>query len=131
MLSKSYIYFLRNGVRKLNTSAKMKNSKYCKKGVVSCKNMWKMVWLNNRNNPFEMFRKIASFEFLEKDAWRRPLVPRCAACSLGSYWRPTLSQVSRELSEIGDNADTTRWATVISCLLSYRVHCALIPHQYK
>ena len=34
---------------KVNTYAKMKKSKYCKKGVKSHKSMWKMVWLNNWN----------------------------------------------------------------------------------
>ena len=69
---------------KVNTYAKMK-SKYCKKGVVSCKSMQKLVWLNSLNSYSEMFRKKAVLKFLGKHAWRRPLLSKFTACSLERY----------------------------------------------
>ena len=76
---------------KANTYVKMKKSKYCKNGVVPCKSMWKMVWINNWNNCSVMFRKIGVLEFLGRHAWWRSLLLRCAACSLKSYLRPSPS----------------------------------------
>ena len=88
---------------KVNTNAKIKKSK----------SMWKMVWLNSWNNCSEMFWKIAVLNFLEKHAWWRPLLPRCAACSLELYWRPTPPQVcSWELFKIGDNSNSTHWTNI-------------------
>ena len=117
---------------KANTYAKMKKSKHCKKGVAFCKILWKMVWLKSSDNCSEMFQKIAVLKFLGKHAWWRPLLPRCATRSLEHYWRPTSSQIfSCELFEISDNSNPTRWTTVISCLLTYHIHCSPIPHQCK
>ena len=117
---------------KVNTYAKMKKSKHCKKDNDILQEHMKIVWLKRWDNCYEMFQKIAVLKFLGKHAWWRPLLPRCAAYSLERYWRPIPSQTfSCELFEISDNSNLTRWTTVISHLLSYHVHCTPIPHQYK
>ena len=67
--------------RKGSTYAKMKKRKYCKKGTLSCKSIWKIVWLNSWNNRSDMFQKIAVIKFTGKHACWRPLLPRCATCS--------------------------------------------------
>ena len=61
---------------KVNTYAKMKRNKYCKKGLMSCKTMWKMVWLNSWHNCSDMFRKVIFLKFQGKHEWWRPLLPR-------------------------------------------------------
>ena len=117
---------------KVNTYAKRKKASTAKKTSVSWKSMWKMVWLNSWDKCPEMFQKIAVPKFLGKHTLWRPLLPRCAAYSLERSWRPTPSHIfSCELFGISDNSNPTLWKTVISCLLSYRVLCAPVPHQYK
>ena len=41
---------------KVNTYARLR-SKYCKKSIVSCKSMRKLVWLNSSNSVSKMFLK--------------------------------------------------------------------------
>ena len=47
---------------------KCQKSKYCKKVVVSCKSMRKLIWLNSCNSCSEMFRKIATLKFIGEHA---------------------------------------------------------------
>ena len=75
---------------KVNTYAKQK-SKYCKKGVVSCKSIRKLVWPNSHKNYSELFQKKAALKFLGKHAWQRPRLSRCTTCSLERYWSQTIS----------------------------------------
>ena len=103
-------------------------SKYCKKG----ENMRKFVWPNSQNSYSEIFRKKAILKLLGKHAWQIPLLSSFTAYSLELYWRKTSSNIfSWDLLEITHNFYPTSGATTISCLLSYHVYCAVIPHQYK
>ena len=91
---------------KVNTYAIMKKWNTARKITVSCKSMWKMVWLKSWDNCYEMFQKIAVLKFLGKHALWRPLLPGCAACSLERYWRLTPSQIFS--CKISDNSNATR-----------------------
>ena len=64
---------------KVNTYAKMNKGNTARKTTLSCKNIWKIVWLKSWGDCYEMFQKIAVLKFLGKHAWWRPLLPRCAA----------------------------------------------------
>ena len=59
--------------RKVRTYTKIK-SKYCKKGVVSCTSMKKLIWLNSWNSCPEIFHRVAVLKFLRNYAWWRPLL---------------------------------------------------------
>ena len=92
----SILYAMVQG--KVNTYWKVKR-KYCKKGVVSCKTMRKLFWLNIWNSSSEMLRNIVILKFLER------------------YWRQTPSKVfSREYSEITQNFYPSCGTNVINCL---------------
>ena len=75
-----YMVFTRHSAGKIWPS-KMK-SKYSKRGIVSCKRMWKLVWPNIKNSYSEMFRKKAFLKFLGKHEWRRSLLSRYTVYSL-------------------------------------------------
>ena len=94
--------------------------KYCKKGLVTCKSMQKLVWLNSWNSCSEMFRKTAALKFLGKHAWWRPLLSMCTTC----IWNVTEDRFHHifysETFEITCNPNPTRGTTVIRHLLSYR-----------
>ena len=98
---------------RVNVYAKMK-SKHCKKGVVPCKSMYKLVWLDIWNSFSLIFPKIVVLKFLGKYVRCRSLLSRCGTCSLEHYWRQTQSQIfSCKLFEISDNSDPncgTTWS---------------------
>ena len=53
--------------------------KYCKKGVVACKSIRKLIWLNIETAVLKCFKNI--LKFLGKHKWCRPLIFRCTAYS--------------------------------------------------
>ena len=116
----------------LQTPTQKWKSKYYKKGVVSCKSMQNLIWLNSWTSCSEIFHNIVLGKFLRKYVWWRPLLCRCTTGSLERYWRQTLSQIfPSEFFEITQNSYPTSATIVISCLLTCHFHCLAVRHQYK
>ena len=102
--------------KKVKNYSKVK-SNYCKKGTVFCKSIRKLVWLNTWNSWTEMFWKIVVLQLFWKQKWWRQILSRCI--------------LSSEFFEVTHNSYFSLGKNVLSCLLSYHVHCVGVPHQYQ
>ena len=102
--------------KKVKNYSKVK-SNYCKKGTVFCKSIRKLVWLNTWNSWTEMFWKIVVLQLFWKQKWWRQILFRCI--------------LSSEFFEVTHNSYFSLGKNVLSCLLSYHVHCVEAPHQYQ
>ena len=78
-----------------------------------------------------MFRKIIVLTFPRKYALWRPLLPKCAACNLERFWRPTLLQIfSCKLFDISDDSNPTHWTLMRQYLTNINSKVLLNPITY-
>ena len=116
---------------KVNTNAKVK-IKYLKKVVVSCKSMRRVIWWNSWKSSSEMFQKNSYSKTYRKTCVADSILIQVYSLQPGTFLKTdSITDIFPQVFEIAYNSYLIRRTIVISCLLSYHVHYAPIPHQCK